>query len=97
MKTVVITGSGGLIGAQAVRFFAPMSDKVIGVDNDMRAYFFGEEASTDWAVAEHKSSLVNYEHRSLDIRDRQATLDLMAEHSSDIELIIHTAAQPSHD
>ncbi len=97
MKTVVITGSGGLIGAQSVRFFAPAADKVIGVDNDMRAYFFGEEASTDWAVSEHKSSLPNYEHRSLDIRDRQATVGLMAEFGSDIELIIHTAAQPSHD
>lgn len=96
MKTVVITGSGGLIGAQAVRYFAPRADRVIGVDNDLRSYFFGEDASTKWAVSEHKS-LSNYDHKGLDIRDRQGVLDLFSEHGSDIDLIIHTAAQPSHD
>lgn len=97
MKTVLVTGSGGLIGAQAVRYFAPKANRVIGVDNDMRSYFFGEEASTSWAVSELQKNLPNYVHTALDIRDRQATAKLIAEHGSDIELIIHTAAQPSHD
>ncbi len=97
MKTVVITGSGGLIGAQAVRYFASSADRVIGIDNDLRAYFFGQEASTDWAVAEHQATLANYHHSSVDIRDRSAVLKLLAEHRSDVDLIIHAAAQPSHD
>ncbi|MGH1506388.1 MAG: NAD-dependent epimerase/dehydratase family protein [Acidimicrobiales bacterium] len=97
MKTVIVTGAGGLIGAQSVRYFATLSERVIGVDNDMRAYFFGEEASTSWAVAELRSSLSNYDHQSIDIRDRSAVDALLADHGSDVDLIIHTAAQPSHD
>lgn len=97
MSVVLVTGSGGLIGAQAVRYFAPTCDTIIGVDNDMRAYFFGEEASTTWAVNELGESLPNYQHESIDIRDRGAIDMLFSKYSSDIELIIHTAAQPSHD
>ena len=97
MKTVVVTGSGGLIGAQSVRYFAPQATTVIGVDNDMRSYFFGEDASTRWAVTEHETTIDNYQHVNLDIRNRETTAKLFAEHGSDIELIIHTAAQPSHD
>lgn len=97
MDIAIVTGSGGLIGAQAVRYFAPQFDCVIGVDNDMRSYFFGDEASTRWAVEEHRATLDNYEHRSLDIRDRAGVADLFATHGTDISLVIHTAAQPSHD
>lgn len=97
LRTVVITGSGGLIGASAVRHFAPLADLVIGIDNDMRSYFFGEDASTKWAVDAHGSSFPNYEHCVLDIRDRAAIGSLFAEHSTDIDLVVHTAAQPSHD
>lgn len=97
MRTVVVTGSGGLIGAQAVRWFAKQADLVIGVDNDMRSYFFGAEASTRWAVAELEGSLANYQHVDADIRDRGAIAAIFEAHSSDIELVIHTAAQPSHD
>ncbi len=97
MDIAIVTGSGGLIGAQAVRHFADRFDRVIGVDNDMRAYFFGDEASTDWAVNEHRNSLENYEHHHLDIRDRDAVTSLFATYGSDISLVVHTAAQPSHD
>lgn len=97
MKITLVTGSGGLIGAQSVRHFAPLSDRIIGIDNDMRSYFFGEEASTSWAVEEHATAIPNYEHRAIDIRDRPAVDALFAEFGADIELIIHTAAQPSHD
>lgn len=97
MKTVIVTGSGGLVGAAAVRHFASDADRVIGVDNDMRAYFFGDSASTAWSTQQLQASVANYEHRSLDIRDRTAVEQLFSEFSSDIDLVIHTAAQPSHD
>ncbi|MEM7339181.1 MAG: NAD-dependent epimerase/dehydratase family protein [Actinomycetota bacterium] len=97
MDTAIVTGSGGLIGAQAVRYFAPEFDSIIGIDNDLRSYFFGPEASTAWAVDEHEQALANYQHASVDIRDRERIDALFATHSSDIKLVIHTAAQPSHD
>lgn len=97
MGVAVITGSGGLIGAEAVRFFSSRFEKVVGVDNDMRAYFFGSEASTDWAVQQHRESVANYEHVDLDIRDREQVSQLIARYGKDLELIVHTAAQPSHD
>jgi len=93
----IVTGSGGLIGAQTVRYFSDQMDLVVGVDNDMRSYFFGDEASTRWAVDELETSLGNYEHRDLDIRDRAGVAELFSSFGSDIELVVHTAAQPSHD
>jgi len=97
VEIAIITGSGGLIGAQAVRFFAAEYDLVIGIDNDLRAYFFGDEASTSWAVDEHRQVLANYRHEALDIRDRNAMDELFSTHGTDISLVVHTAAQPSHD
>lgn len=97
MQTVIVTGAGGLIGAEAVRHFAPMADRIVGVDNDMRAYFFGEDASTAWSTNELAETVPNYEHRKLDIRDRTGVLALLAELAGTVELVIHTAAQPSHD
>ncbi|MEM9615176.1 MAG: NAD-dependent epimerase/dehydratase family protein [Actinomycetota bacterium] len=97
MEIAIITGSGGLIGAQAVRYFSSEFDVVIGVDNNMRAYFFGDEASTSWAVSEHQQQLANYRHEDLDIRDRDGVAKLFATYGGDISLVVHTAAQPSHD
>ncbi|MDH3679842.1 MAG: NAD-dependent epimerase/dehydratase family protein [Acidimicrobiia bacterium] len=97
MDIAIVTGSGGLIGAQTVRYFSDQMDLVVGVDNDMRSYFFGDEASTRWAVDELETSLGNYEHRDLDIRDRAGVAELFSSFGSDIELVVHTAAQPSHD
>lgn len=97
MKCTIVTGSGGLIGAQSIRHFAPSSDLIVGIDNDMRAYFFGAEASTEWATEELRTSFENYRHEAIDIRDRDGIGRLFAELGSDIELIVHTAAQPSHD
>lgn len=98
MSTVVITGAAGLIGSQSVHFFAGLGFNIVGIDNDMRAVFFGESASTSW----NRDRLVEkygdrYQHKSIDIRDRNAIETLFSEYGSDIELIIHTAAQPSHD
>jgi len=97
MTIALITGSGGLIGAQAVRYFSAEFDQVVGIDNDMRSYFFGETASTSWSVEEHQRTLANYVHHNIDIRDRSSIDRLFAEYGSDVGLIVHTAAQPSHD
>ena len=97
MKTALVTGAGGLIGAESVRFFSGIGFKVVGIDNNMRKEFFGEEASTAWAVERLLECVLDYEHRSEDIRDIEAMERIFAEYGSDIGLVIHTAAQPSHD
>lgn len=98
MSTVIITGSAGLIGSQSVHFFVEKGFNVVGIDNDMRSVFFGDGASTDW----NRQLLIDkygdrYCHKSIDIRDRNQIEALFQEYSNDIVLIIHTAAQPSHD
>lgn len=97
-KVIIVTGSAGLIGSESVRFFANKGFTIVGIDNDMRAYFFGDSASTQWNrnILEEKYG-DQYIHQSLDIRDREAIENLYKEYSSDIVLTIHTAAQPSHD
>ncbi|BDD01735.1 NAD-dependent epimerase/dehydratase family protein [Persicobacter psychrovividus] len=97
MKAVLITGAAGLIGSEAVAFFADKFDTVIGVDNNLRKYFFGEAGSVEWNQARLKEKYPNYKHVNLDIRDQQALEELYKEYGTDIDLIVHTAAQPSHD
>jgi len=98
MPVAVVTGSGGLIGSESAAYFAEQGFDVIGVDNDMRAYFFGDEASTR-STSERLSAALGSSFRSveLDIRDTEGVDRLFSEHGSKIELIVHTAAQPSHD
>ena len=98
MSVVVITGSSGLIGSEAARHFGSLGFSVVGVDNDMRRTFFGEEASTAWNRAQLERDLGSaYEHTELDVRDRDGVDRLLTHYGSDISLIIHAAAQPSHD
>ena len=98
MSICIITGSAGLIGSEAARKFASSGLKVVGIDNDMRKEFFGAEASTAWNVEKLKGELgANYEHRSLDIRDREGIEGVFKEFGEDVKLVVHTAAQPSHD
>lgn len=95
MKALV-TGSGGLIGSEAAKFFAEKGFDIIGVDNNMRSYFFGAEASTEWNQEKVQKQLKDsYTHYKADIRDNDAIEKIFKEHKFDI--IIHTAAQPSHD
>ena len=98
MKIVLITGSAGLIGSEAVRFFCDKGYTVVGIDNNMRQTFFGEDASTDWN-RQRLSSLYQdkYIHHDIDIRDQEKIEELFQHYNTDISLIIHTAAQPSHD
>lgn len=97
MKIAVITGSGGLIGSESVAFFASKFDKIVGIDNNLREYFFGANASTEWNVTRLKETISNYEHHALDIRDEKAVERIFSEYGKDIALVVHTAAQPSHD
>ena len=97
MSVVVITGSAGLIGSEAVRFFAGLGMHVIGIDNDMRKFFFGEEASTNWNRRRLEAEVKSYEHNDVDIRDYSKIEEIFKHFGKEISLIIHTAAQPSHD
>lgn len=97
MKIAIVTGAAGLIGSEAVRFFSQKMDMVIGIDNNMRSYFFGEEASTAWNEKRLEETIENYKHVSADIRDFEAIEQIFKEYGKDIRLVVHTAAQPSHD
>ncbi|MCU0416125.1 MAG: NAD-dependent epimerase/dehydratase family protein [Cytophagaceae bacterium] len=97
MNIALITGSGGLIGSESVTFFSNKFDKVIGIDNDMRKYFFGNEASTNWNINRIEKSIDNYVHHEIDIRDFNSLENLFKTYGSDIKMVVHTAAQPSHD
>ena len=92
MKTVVVTGSYGLIGSEVCRFYDKLGFRVIGIDNDMRKYFFGESSKE-----KVNNTFNNYFHYDVDIRNYNDLLKIFSEYSTDISLIIHTAAQPSHD
>ncbi len=97
MNIALITGSGGLIGGESVDFFAQKFDKVIGIDNDMRSYFFGKEASTNWNVNRMTEKHNNFKSLQIDIRSYEGLEKIFQEYAKDIKLIVHTAAQPSHD
>ncbi len=97
MSVVIITGSAGLIGSEAVKFFANKGFDVVGIDNNMRKEFFGTDACTLWNLTALQKSVPNYTHFSCDIRNL-ATLDTIFKHyGKSISMIIHCAAQPSHD
>ena len=97
MSAVVITGSAGLIGSEAAQFFCRQGHRVIGIDNDMRRRFFGADASTRWKRDLLVRDYANYVHHDSDIRERSAIENIFREYGSEIELVVHTAAQPSHD
>ncbi len=97
MTVAIVTGSAGLIGSETARFFHAQGLEVVGIDNDMRKAFFGEGASTAWSVNELTRELKNYHHESLDIRDVGTVEALFARYGKSIKVVIHTAAQPSHD
>lgn len=94
-KKVLITGSAGLVGSEAVRFFYKKGFKVFGIDNDARKYFFGPEASTRWNRRLLSKEIPEYRHYEVDIRNKAKIFKIFKENKFD--LIIHTAAQPSHD
>ncbi|MGH7634788.1 MAG: NAD-dependent epimerase/dehydratase family protein, partial [Gemmatimonadaceae bacterium] len=98
MSVAIVTGSAGLIGSEAASYFAKLGMDVVGIDNDMRSVFFGAEASTSWKRGELERELgKRYTHVSADIRDATAINAVFAKYRNDIALVVHAAAQPSHD
>jgi CDP-paratose 2-epimerase len=94
-KTLLVTGAAGLIGSEAVRHFSALGWTVHGVDNNMRADFFGADGDTTWNLRRLQAEIPGYVHHALDIRDRAAMLSLLEQVPAD--MVIHAAAQPSHD
>lgn len=97
MSTVIISGSGGLIGSEAAAHFARAGYDVVGLENDMRARFFGPEASTARTTRRLIDELPGFRHEELDIRDADGVLAVFERHRRDLVAVVHTAAQPSHD
>jgi CDP-paratose 2-epimerase len=97
MGVVIVTGSGGLIGSEAVRHFVASGFEVIGLENDMRSHFFGPEASTDSTTQQLVREFPEFRHVDIDIRDTEGIERCVAAAGRQLEAIVHTAAQPSHD
>ncbi len=97
MSVALITGSSGLVGSECVRHFSSLGMQVVGIDNDMRRYFFGEEASTSWMTSRLQNEVPSFRHYDFDIRNQEEVFGLFKRFGSDISLVIHAAAQPSHD
>ncbi len=97
MSIVIVTGSAGLIGSEAVRFFCKKKFDVIGIDNNFRKIFFGEDACTEWNRKQLEQEFANYNHNNVDIRDNDSISRIFKKYGKNIVLVIHAAAQPSHD
>jgi len=98
MNIILVTGSAGLVGSESVRFFCEHGYTVIGIDNNMRKVFFGDDASTDWNLGRLKEEFgMKYIHHNIDIRDEKEIGKIFNTYENDICLVIHAAAQPSHD
>jgi CDP-paratose 2-epimerase len=97
MPVAIITGSGGLIGSESSEYFIQAGYDVVGLENDMRAQFFGESASTAQTTERLRRSHSEFRSLDIDIRDPDGVMSVFARHAGAIEVVIHTAAQPSHD
>jgi CDP-paratose 2-epimerase len=97
MSVCVVTGAAGLIGSEAVRRWSAEGFHIVGIDNDMRARFFGPEASTHWNRRRLEAEVPRYKHLDIYIRDTEAINSCFSDLGEDIGCVIHTAAQPSHD
>lgn len=94
-KVLLVTGSCGLIGSEVSLFFARAGFRIVGIDNNLRAEFFGPEGDTKWVLSRLREQIPEYQHSSLDIRNRDELLRFVQDTKPDV--IVHTAAQPSHD
>lgn len=97
MSVVLVTGSAGLIGSETVKFYAGQGCDVIGIDNNLRKVFFGNDASTEWNRAGLEKQFPRYRHFDVDIRDKAKIDGIFVEYGRNIDLVVHAAAQPSHD
>src|SRR5690349_852460 len=97
MSVAIVTGSAGLIGSETCKRFHTEGFNIAGIDNDMRAQFFGPEASTQPTRRTLENQLKQYEHHAVDIRDRERVDQVFQHYGKGISVVVHTAAQPSHD
>ncbi len=97
MSLVIITGSTGLVGSEAVNFFCDKGFDVIGIDNNLRKFFFGKDGSTIWIKNKLLKRNKNFRNLNIDIRSYEKLQKIFKKYSKNISLIIHCAAQPSHD
>ena len=97
MSIVIVTGSAGLIGSETAMFFHDKGFDVVGIDNNMRKTFFGEEGCNLWNISRLQDKLPRYKHITADIRDQKAINELFLQYGKEIVCIVHCAAQPSHD
>jgi CDP-paratose 2-epimerase len=97
MPVAIVSGSGGLIGSESVKHLVQQGFDVVGLENDMRASFFGPEASTARTTRKLVDGLETFTSLDIDIRDADGVMGVFRKHAKDLEIIIHTAAQPSHD
>ena len=97
MSVAVVTGSSGLIGSETAKFLHEKGLHVVGIDNNMREYFFGRDGSTAWNTALLKRTLRNFTHVPADVREQEEIFNVFRQYGADISLVVHTAAQPSHD
>ena len=97
MSIALITGSNGLVGSESVKFFAQKGFDIIGIDNNLREFFFGKDGSTHWIKNKIKKQIKNYFHYNTDIRNYKNLEKIFKRYKKKISIIIHCAAQPSHD
>ena len=97
MSIALITGSNGLVGSESVKFFSQKGFNIIGIDNNLREFFFGKDGSTQWIKNKLKKQIKNYSHYNTDIRNYKKLEEIFKKYKKNISVIIHCAAQPSHD
>ena len=97
MSVVIITGSNGLVGSESVNFFCAKGFDVIGIDNNLRKFFFGPDGSTIWQKSKLIKNNKNFKNFSIDVRNKNGIEKIFKKYHNKISLIIHSAAQPSHD
>jgi CDP-paratose 2-epimerase len=97
MSVAIVTGSAGLIGSETCKFLHDKGLEVVGIDNDLRKYFFGADGSTAWMRKQLEETLPRYRHVDADIRSQEAIAKVFRELGKNVSLVVHTAAQPSHD
>ena len=97
MSIVLVTGSCGLVGSEASTFFSEKGFDIIGIDNNSRKLFFGKDGDVSWVRRKLEKNIKNYKHYNIDIADPNAVKKIFKKYKKNIKLVIHSAAQPSHD
>ena len=97
MSIAIITGSCGLVGSEAAMFFSKKGFDIVGIDNNSRKFFFGKDGDVTWVKISLKKNIKNYKHLNIDVRNYSTLKKIFSKYKRNIKVIIHAAAQPSHD